>query len=66
VADRNINTLIDYRYAKLTAPARRKRPRRRLLRQGRRRHPSAHAGGHPDHRQRTGELMADLTEHGQP
>ena len=50
VADRNINTLIDYRYAAATRGAqRRKRPRRRLLRQGRRRHHAAHAGRHDHH-----------------
>jgi Obg family GTPase CgtA len=37
-----------------------------LLRQGRGRRLPAHAGRHPDHRRRNnGEIIADLTEHGQ-
>jgi hypothetical protein len=36
VADRNLNTFIDFRYTRMfRAPKRRKRPRLRLLRQGR-------------------------------
>ncbi len=55
VADRNINTLIDYRYAQEASGAqRRKRPRLRLLRQGRRRHLAAHAGRHHHQRPRHG------------
>jgi GTP-binding protein len=50
---------------KCTAPEWRSGPRLRLLWQGRGRHHAAHAGRHADHRRTTGEIIADLTEHGQ-
>ena len=53
VADVNLNTLIDFRYARRhEARQRRERPRLRPVRQGRRRHRPAHAGRHDHHRRR--------------
>jgi GTP-binding protein len=46
VADRNINTLIDYRYARAIAAKTASRPRCRLLRRGGPGHRAARAGGH--------------------
>ena len=52
VADRNINTLVDYRYAQIPRPARRERRRLRIATARRRGHRAAHAGRHRHHRRR--------------
>ncbi len=54
VADRNINTLVDYRYARMHRRASGERGTRlRPVRQGGRGHRAAHAGRHRDQRRRT-------------
>ena len=51
VADRNLNTLIDYRYARRHIARNGESGRGAdQYRRGRRRHPAAHAGGHHHHR----------------
>ena len=66
IADRNINTLVDYRFARIASRQKRgKRTRLGLLRERRRRHYIAHAGRHSHHKRRTGEVIADLEHHEQ-
>ena len=51
IADRNINTLVDYRYTRKFLAQRGENGRGSgLLRRRRRRHRAAHAGGHGDFR----------------
>jgi GTP-binding protein len=64
VADRNINTLVDYRYTRKFIGKRGENGRRRrLLWRGRRRHHPAHAGRHHHYRPNTGQVLADLDHH---